>query len=224
MLIIRKYLKVDALGLRAIKNINNSNIIKQKLKSPKDFQAVTEHPEHGGVRGRHANKSYHYEGRALDIGAYTHEQGPIVNVIAEFNKLKGVKPVELITGRTDPGGHGDHVHVAYAKGGRVLKPTFAMLGEKGPEFVFDADTTAGLDKLAPQLLEKLNVAKTKPQLANILQSYASYDARSEASQTFIVQSLPPPSEGYGSGGDGGGMLIASGGGGDDPYSTLHQGG
>ena len=198
--------------------------IKQKLKSPKDFQAVTEHPEHGGVRGRHANKSYHYEGRALDIGAYTHEQGPIVNVIAEFNKLKGVKPVELITGRTDPGGHGDHVHVAYAKGGRVLKPTFAMLGEKGPEFVFDADTTAGLDKLAPQLLEKLNVAKTKPQLANILQSYASYDARSEASQTFIVQSLPPPSEGYGSGGDGGGMLIASGGGGDDPYSTLHQGG
>jgi hypothetical protein len=31
-----------------------------------------------------------------------------------------------------------------------------MIGEKGPEFVFDADTTRGLDKLAPQLLEKLN--------------------------------------------------------------------
>jgi hypothetical protein len=60
----------------------------------------------------------------------------------------------------------------YAKGGRVLKPTFAMLGEKGPEFVFDADTTRGLDRLAPQLLEKLNRAKTKPQLASILQSYA----------------------------------------------------
>jgi hypothetical protein len=199
--------------------------IKQKLKSPKDFQAVTEHPEHGGVRGRHANKSYHYEGRALDIGAYTHEQGPIVNVIAEFNKLKGVKPVELITGRTDPGGHGDHVHVAYAKGGRVYKKTFAMLGEKGtPEFVFDYDTTRGLDSLAPRLLDKLNRAKTKPQLARILEFYApksqspdvasfpSYNEMSEASQTFIVQSSPPPppSDDYGSGGGGGG-IIASGG-------------
>jgi hypothetical protein len=200
--------------------------IKQKLKSPKDFQAVTEHPEHGGVRGRHANKSYHYEGRALDIGAYTHEQGPIVNVIAEFNKLKGVKPVELITGRTDPGGHGDHVHVAYAKGGRVYKKTFAMLGEKGtPEFVFDYDTTRGLDSLAPRLLDKLNRAKTKPQLARILEFYApksqspdvasfpSYNEMSEASQTFIVQSSPPPppSDDYGSGGGGGGGIIASGG-------------
>jgi hypothetical protein len=208
--------------------------IKQKLKSPKDFQAVTEHPEHGGVRGRHANKSYHYEGRALDIGAYTHEQGPIVNVIAEFNKLKGVKPVELITGRTDPGGHGDHVHVAYAKGGRVYKKTFAMLGEKGtPEFVFDYDTTRGLDSLAPRLLDKLNRAKTKPQLARILEFYApkpqspdvasfpSYNEMSESSQTFIVQSSPPPppSDDYGSDGGGGGVLIASGGGGNDPFST-----
>jgi hypothetical protein len=35
------------------------------------------------------------------------------------------------------------------------------------------DTTRGLDSLAPQLLEKLNLASTKPQLASILQSYAS---------------------------------------------------
>jgi hypothetical protein len=113
----------------------------------------------------------------------------------------------------------------YAKGGRVSKLTFAMLGEKGPEFVFDADTTAGLDRLAPQLLEKLNIAKTKPQLASILQSYASYDARSESSQTFIVQSPPPPppSDDYGSGGGGGGgVLIASGGGGDS-FSALVAG-
>jgi hypothetical protein len=133
--------------------------------------------------------------------------------------------------------HYHHVHVALAKGGRITKPTYALIGEKGPEFVFDADTTRGLDRLAPQILEKLNRAKTKPQLARILEFYApkpqlpdvasfpSYNEMSESSQTFIVQSSPPspPSEGYGSDG-GGGMLVASGGGGDDPYSTLYQGG
>jgi hypothetical protein len=131
--------------------------------------------------------------------------------------------------------HYHHVHVALAKGGRITKPTYALIGEKGPEFVFDADTTRGLDRLAPQLLEKLNIAKTKPQLANILEFYApkpqspniasfpSYNEMSESSQTFIVQSPPPPSDDYGSDG-GGGVLIASGGGGDDPFSTLYQGG
>jgi hypothetical protein len=132
--------------------------------------------------------------------------------------------------------HYHHVHVALAKGGRITKPTYALIGEKGPEFVFDADTTRGLDRLAPQLLEKLNIAKTKPQLANILEFYApkpqspniasfpSYNEMSESSQTFIVQSPPPPSDDYGSDGGGGGVLIASGGGGNDPYSTLYQGG
>jgi hypothetical protein len=132
--------------------------------------------------------------------------------------------------------HYHHVHVALAKGGRITKPTYALIGEKGPEFVFDADTTRGLDRLAPQLLEKLNIAKTKPQLANILEFYApkpqspniasfpSYNEMSESSQTFIVQSPPPPSDDYGSDGGGGGVLIASGGGGNDPFSTLYQGG
>lgn len=93
--------------------------IKSKLKSPQQFQAVTEHPEHGGVRGRHAPNSYHYTkpGRAIDIGAYAHEQGPILKVISEFNKEKKVKPVELLKAG-DPG-HSDHVHVAYNTGGLV---------------------------------------------------------------------------------------------------------
>jgi hypothetical protein len=57
------------------------------------------------------------------------------------------------------------------------------------------NTTRGLDKLAPQLLEKLNFASTKPQLASILQSYAPYDARSASSQTIIVQSPSAPPSG-----------------------------
>jgi hypothetical protein len=81
-----------------------------------------------------------------------------------------------------------------------------MIGEKGPEFVFDANTTAGLDKLAPQLLEKLNFASTKPQLASILQSYAPYDA-SASSQTIVVQSPSAPSGGRNNNSSGGGVAV-----------------
>jgi len=85
--------------------------------------------------------------------------------------------------------HYDHVHVAYLKGGRVLKPTLATLAEDGrPEFVFDADTTAGLDSMTPNLLEYLNAAKTKTQLMSILQSYAGYEDGAE--QTVIVMNSP----------------------------------
>jgi hypothetical protein len=96
--------------------------------------------------------------------------------------------------------------LGFAKGGRIRGLTFAMLGERGPEFVFDADTTAGLDRLAPQLLEKLNIAKTKPQLASILQSYASYDANA-SSQTIIVQSPSAPSGGRNNNSSGGGVAV-----------------
>ena len=82
--------------------------------------------------------------------------------------------------------------VAFAKGGRVTKPTRALIGEKGQEFIFDADTTRGFDGMAPLLLEKLNAAKTKPQLASILQSYAPYESGAE--QTVIVsrEMIPIP--------------------------------
>ena len=93
----------------------------------------------------------------------------------------------------------------FALGGRIHKPIIAMIGEKGPEFVFDANTTAGLDKLAPQLLEKLNFASTKPQLASILQSYASYDTMSP--QTIIVQSPSAPSGGRNNNSSGGGVAV-----------------
>jgi hypothetical protein len=83
----------------------------------------------------------------------------------------------------------------FALGGRIHKPIIAMIGEKGQEFVFDYDTTRGLDSLAPLLLDKLNTAKTKPQLANILQSYADYERPYPESQDRIVEVpvlLPPP--------------------------------
>jgi hypothetical protein len=149
--------------------------IKQKLRSPAQFQAVTEHPEHGGVLGRHADGSFHYSNRAIDIGAYTHEQGPILRVISEFNKLKGVRPVELLHGNNDAG-HRDHVHVAYKHGGLVTKPTHALIGEtKKPEMVLDPDTTGTMNKEYPGMLVKLNAAKNKKQISEVLSSYASYE-------------------------------------------------
>jgi hypothetical protein len=169
--------------------------------------SVHRHPEHPpySLSSGHSRNSLHYQGRAIDLGAYANEQGPVLAAVAEFNKLKGVKPVQLYHGGNDPD-HADHVHVAYALGGRVPKLTFAMIGEKGPEFVFDANTTAGLDKLAPQLLEKLNFASTKPQLASILQSYAPYDA-SASSQTIVVQSPSAPSGGRNNNSSGGGVAV-----------------
>jgi len=112
---------------------------------------------------------------------------------------------------------------AYFRGGRVSIPTFATLAEKGPEFVFDADTTRGLDGMAPLLLEKLNVAKTKPQLASILQSYAGYETGAEeVIEVVIPQSqmvplpIPMPS---GIGGFGG----MSAGSSDSSYDSLYAG-
>lgn len=92
------------------------------------------------------------------------------------------------------------------------------------KFIFDADTTAGLDRLAPGILEKLNVAKTKPQLASILQSYAAYEQ--PYGSTEIVE-VPVPvqvpvvgTDSYGSSG----FSMAFAGGGEDPFETLYQGG
>ena len=187
--------------------------------------SIHRHPEHPpwSRSSGHSKNSYHYQGRAIDLGGYTREQGPILAAISEFNKLKGVKPVELIHGGTDPRGHGDHVHVAYLKGGRVNRPTFATLAEDGrPEFVFDADTTAGLDKLAPQLLDRLNIAKTKPQLASILQSYAAYEQAYQEPEVSIVTVPVPTPIPVGGGSVGGSTIIA--GGGSNPFRGLYKGG
>jgi len=91
----------------------------KELNSPRDFQAVTEHPDFGGSFRRSYN-SYHNYDRAIDIGAYPHEQPKILEAIKKFNQLNGVSPVELIHAGNDPsGGHDDHVHIAYEGGGYV---------------------------------------------------------------------------------------------------------
>ena len=95
---------------------------------------VTEHPEHGGVRPVHSAGSYHYKEqgyRAVDIGGWgpnrykregqtgTDDQTKIIAGISEWNKMKGVTPIEFIHEGNDPTYHNDHVHIAYEGGGYV---------------------------------------------------------------------------------------------------------
>jgi hypothetical protein len=163
-------------SVQGTKNAGNlGRYMYQALRSGDDFSQVSEHPDFGGSFTR-SYRSWHNVNRAVDIGGYwPKDQVKILAKVEEFNKKNNVKPVELLYGKPgtpESGSHGDHVHVAYAKGGRVLKPTLATLAEDGrPEFVFDADTTRGFDGMAPLLLEKLNAAETKPQLMKVLQSY-----------------------------------------------------
>jgi hypothetical protein len=77
--------------------------------------SIHEHPQHGGVKYKHSPTSYHYQGRAIDIGAYANEQAGVMSRIAQFNAKNGVKPVEWLHAR-NASGHNDHVHVAYALG------------------------------------------------------------------------------------------------------------
>ena len=150
-----------------------------------DYNRITEHPDFGGVKGRHATGSYHYVNRAIDIGAFTNEQEPIVNVLNQFNKMKGVQPKELITGSqfpgttmVDPGGHGDHVHVAYRRGGLIKEHTYAEMGEEGPEFVFDNDSYEPISKAFPGVFDIVNNAKGDDAV-KALMAFTSYERPQE---------------------------------------------
>ena len=203
---------------------------------------IHQHPRHPG-QFRRNYFSYHNQNRALDIGGWgpahpssggRDEQAPVIRALLEWNKKNGYQPVEIIHGSPAFKGlgkyesapnalHSNHVHVAYLRGGRVRKPTFATLAEDGrPEFVFDADTTEGLDRLAPGILEKLNVAKTKPQLASILQSYTDYERPYGETQIVEVPVEVPvyiSEDSYSSSGS----SVVFAGGGDNPFDTLYQG-
>ena len=179
----------------AFATIADKEVAKKKLRAA-NIQIGSEY--------RQGDPGYHGKNLAIDVpGNQWRGSGAIGQ-----KEFAGSKKVRQILGIG-----------AFAKGGRIHKPIIAMIGEKGPEFVFDANTTAGLDKLAPQLLEKLNFASTKPQLASILQSYASYDAMSP--QTIVIPSPSAPEEDeYDSGMSGGVAFMPIGGGGGNPFADI----
>jgi hypothetical protein len=185
---------------------------------------VHRHPEHPPwepERG-HSVGSLHYKSkgaRAVDIGGYTDEQGPILAAVAEFNKLKGIKPVQLLHGKNDTY-HTDHVHVAYEEGGPVNKTDYALTHPG--EYVIDEDSVR---LYGMNFYDIINKAETVSQRRNAAESLISIlsqyteDGFPETEDDYSYQVSPPQVimipgpviEEYASSGSGGG-----GGGGSDP--------
>ena len=150
-----------------------------------DFSYASEHPDFGGSFKRSYDSWHNYD-RAIDIGGFwPQDQTKILAKVLEFNEKHGVTPVELLYGK--PGTpsastHGDHVHVAYEKGGMTLgKPHLALIGEKGKEIVIDNDSSVA--EVTPMLLA-INAAKDKQGVLDAIRDYAPYDERSN--QVVIV--------------------------------------
>ena len=138
---------------------------------------VHQHPEHSPWprESGHRSGSLHYEsqgGRAIDIGGWgpnlfrrkgqsgVDDQTQIINAIKTWEQGKGItQRAEFAHEGNDPGGHADHVHVAYSLGGLVKGMTHAMLGEKGKEFVVDNDSYTAIEKKMPGYFDEINAAK-----------------------------------------------------------------
>ena len=130
---------------------------------------VHRHPEHPpySLTSGHSAGSLHYQGRAVDIGGYTREQGPILAAVAEFNKMKGVKPVEFLHGKNDSY-HTNHVHVAYEEGGPVNKTDYALTHPG--EYVIDEDSVR---LYGMNFYDIINKAETVSQRRNAAESLIS---------------------------------------------------
>jgi len=200
---------------------------------------IHRHPRHlPWSKSGHTPGSLHYQGRAIDLGGWApsnknsggrDEQAPVIKSILDWNKRNGYSPVQLIhhspkyknvgSYRAD---HNDHVHVAYEKGGMTLGgPHMAMLGEKGKEFVIDADSTAAIEQTFPGFLGAINTAKYD-QAINVLSNFASYESGSEqiviVPNTQIVAGSGDAYEGAG------GLTISSNESESDPFDSLYVGG
>jgi hypothetical protein len=204
--------------------------------------SIHQHPRHLPM-DRRSYDSFHNSGRAIDLGGYgpahpssggRDEQAPILRALIEWNKKRGVTPVQVIHGSPAFRGfgkyesapnalHSHHVHVAYAKGGETLDgPHLAMVGEKGREIVIDNDSVESHPEVR-QMLLAINQASNYQGVLNAIRQYAPYDAMSP--QTIIVPTPSAPEEDeYNSGMSGGVALMPIGGGDADPFATLYQGG
>ena len=140
-----------------------------------------------GSEYRPGDPGYHGKGLAIDVpGSQWGGSGQIGE-----REYSGSKKVREVLGLSP-----------FEDGGKVGGLTRAILGEKGPEFVLDADTTAALEQNYPGFLSELNKADYKGAL-RVLQNYADYYNPSKSStlmlQRVVVEKPVPVPMGGGGG-------------------------
>lgn len=175
---------------------------------------VTEFKGYGPVGG-HTAGSLHYSGLAFDVpGSQWGGSGAIGS-----REYSGSAKVRQILKQFLGGGN----VVKLEKGGFTPdRPTQVLVGEKGREFVIDADSTQAIEETFPGFLGALNNAKYKEAI-NVLRNFASYE--SDTPETIFVP-LPEMSQSDMGEGEysGGGMFMGGGEEDTDPFESLYMGG
>jgi hypothetical protein len=163
--------------------------------------------------GGHASGSYHYSGLAFDIPGAQWGGSGAIGARDYAGSAKVRKTLKEFLGGT----------VKLEKGGPTLNsPHLAIVGEKGTEFVIDADSTAAIEGTFPGFLSAINKAKYEDAI-NVLRNFASYEAGSE--QTIIMPEISVNNMSDGSDyASGSSSLMMSGGDETDPFDSLYMGG
>jgi hypothetical protein len=145
-----------------------------------------------GSELRPGDRGYHGINLAIDVPGYQWGGGGSIG----RKEFEGSKKVRSILG-------------FYEKGGETLdKPHLAMIGEKGTEYVIDADSYKETEKVAPGLLDILNydihdrnsLKKYMPSIINSLNTYMDYEqpyAEPEIVEVPIEIEVPLPIGGEG---------------------------
>lgn len=112
----------------------------------------------------------------------------------------------------------------YEKGGPTLgRPHMAMLGEKGKEFVIDADSTAAIEGTFPGFLDAINKSKYSDAI-KVLSNFAPYESGAEQTVVVVPEiQMGDQSQDYDSSSSSG-FFMSGGEDESDPFDILYQGG